>query len=121
MRADLDGELVEFAVVQDSATIEIACHGQTFRFELPQAIHGGDRDLAAAGHPQAPMSGAVVAVPVAVGDRVEAGDALMVIEAMKMEHAIVAQVAATVTEVLCAVGDQVDEGETLVILEVDSK
>jgi 3-methylcrotonyl-CoA carboxylase alpha subunit len=37
---------------------------------------------------------------------------------MKMEHAIVAQVAATVSEVLCAVGDQVDEGETLVILEV---
>jgi len=121
MRADLDGELVEFAVAQDAATIEIACQGQAFRFELPQAIYGSDQDAAAAGHPQAPMSGAVVAVPVAVGDKVEVGDALMVIEAMKMEHAIVAQVAATVSEVLCAVGDQVDEGETLVILEIDSK
>jgi 3-methylcrotonyl-CoA carboxylase alpha subunit len=118
MRADLDGELVEFAVVQDVAAIEIACQGQTFRFELAQTMHHAEKDSAAAGHPQAPMSGAVVAVPVAVGDRVEVGDALMVIEAMKMEHAIVAQVAATVSEVLCAVGDQVDEGETLVILEV---
>ena len=44
------------------------------------------------------MSGAVVAVPVTPGDTVEAGDVLMVVEAMKMEHSIVAQVAATVKE-----------------------
>ena len=65
------------------------------------------------------MSGAVVAVAVAAGDRVEAGDTLMVIEAMKMEHAIVAQIAATVGQVLFTLGDQVDEGETLVMLEVE--
>jgi len=65
------------------------------------------------------MSGAVVALPVAVGDTVEAGATLMIIEAMKMEHAIVAQVSASVSEILFAVGDQVEEGDTLVILEVD--
>ena len=47
------------------------------------------------------------------------GDTLIVIEAMKMEHAIVARVSGSVQEILFAVGDQVDEGETLVILEVD--
>jgi len=66
-----------------------------------------------------PDTRAVVAVLVAPGDKVEAGDSLMVIEAMKMEHAIVAQAAATVNEILFAVGDQVEEGETLVILEVE--
>jgi 3-methylcrotonyl-CoA carboxylase alpha subunit len=65
------------------------------------------------------MSGAVVAIAVAVGDRVEAGDTLMVIEAMKMEHAITAQAAAKVSEVLFTIGDQVDEGETLIMLEVE--
>ena len=75
--------------------------------------------MADADHPRAPMSGAVVALPVAVGDTVEAGDTLMVIEAMKMEHAIVAQVSASVSEVLFAVGDQVEEGDTLVLLEVE--
>jgi hydroxymethylglutaryl-CoA lyase len=44
---------------------------------------------------------------------------LPVIEAMKMEHTIVAQNSATVGEVLFALGDQVDEGETLVTLEVE--
>ena len=84
---------------------------------------GTEHDAASEGggaeQPRAPMSGAVVAVPVTPGDRVEAGDTLMVIEAMKMEHAIVAQAAATVSEVLFAVGEQVDEGETLVLLEVE--
>jgi biotin carboxyl carrier protein len=38
---------------------------------------------------------------------------------MKMEHAIVAQISAKVSDILVAVGDQVDEGETLVLLEVE--
>ena len=59
------------------------------------------------------------ALPVAVGDTVEPGDTLIVIEAMKMEHAIVAQVSGSVSEILFAVGDQVDEGDTLVLLEVE--
>ena len=67
------------------------------------------------------MSGAVVALPVAVGDTVAAGDTLIVIEAMKMEHAIAAQVDARVAEILYAVDDQVDEGDTLVLLEVDAE
>ena len=65
------------------------------------------------------MSGAVVALPVAVGDTVEPGTTLVVIEAMKMEHAIVAQLDASVSEILVAVGDQVEEGDTLILLEVD--
>ncbi|HVJ73898.1 MAG TPA: acetyl-CoA carboxylase biotin carboxyl carrier protein subunit, partial [Casimicrobiaceae bacterium] len=70
-----------------------------------------------AGHLAAPMSGTVVAVPVAVGDRVERGAALVVLEAMKMEHTIVAPAAGIVSAVNFAVGDRVPEGADLVDLE----
>jgi len=117
--ADIDGQHIEFAVLYEKGTIALVYDGQTFEFQLPDVLHDAQANSAAAGHPQAPMSGAVVAVAVAVGDRVEAGDTLMVIEAMKMEHAISAQAAAKVSEVLFTIGDQVDEGETLIMLEVE--
>ena len=72
---------------------------------------------AAAAGPTAPVPGRVVQVSVAAGDRVEAGQVLAVMEAMKMEHRIEAASAATVVEVLCAVGDQVDAHQLLVVLE----
>jgi 3-methylcrotonyl-CoA carboxylase alpha subunit len=63
------------------------------------------------------MSGTVVAVTVSVGDRVERGAALVVLEAMKMEHTIVAPAAGIVTAVNFAIGDRVPEGADLVDLE----
>jgi 3-methylcrotonyl-CoA carboxylase alpha subunit len=63
------------------------------------------------------MPGSIVALQVAVGDTVQRGDQLMVLEAMKMEHSIVAFAEATVSEIFFAVGDQVEEGEQLLSLE----
>jgi 3-methylcrotonyl-CoA carboxylase alpha subunit len=65
----------------------------------------------------APMPGKVLSVHVVPGDSVQAGQPLVIMEAMKMEHTITAPVASTVSEVRCAVGDQVDNGQVLVILE----
>ncbi len=62
--------------------------------------------------------GNVVSVPVAPGDEVAFGDAVMVIEAMKMEQALLASGDGTVTAVHFAVGDQVAAGATLV--EIDT-
>jgi propionyl-CoA carboxylase alpha chain len=70
-----------------------------------------------AGGQMAPMPGKVSSVHVAPGDSVQAGQPLVIMEAMKMEHTITAPVASTVSEVRCAVGDQVDNGQVLVILE----
>jgi biotin carboxyl carrier protein len=119
MRVELNRESVEFVVLCDEDSIALAYQGQAFRFEIPTAFYGAESDTADADHPSAPMSGAVVALPVAVGDTVEPGTTLVVIEAMKMEHAIVAQLDAKVSEILVAVGDQVDEGDTLILLEVE--
>jgi len=65
---------------------------------------------------RAPMPGKVISVEVKAADTVETGQTLMVVEAMKMEHAIVAPANGTVEEVCYAVGDTVNERATLVRL-----
>ncbi|MDA3039386.1 MAG: ATP-grasp domain-containing protein, partial [Actinomycetota bacterium] len=67
-----------------------------------------------AGGQTAPMPGVIRAVSVAVGDQVASGQALVVMEAMKMEHTIRAPEDSVVAEVRCAVGDQVTNGAVLV-------
>ena len=71
---------------------------------------------AVAGRPIAPVPGRVVAVHVVEGQLVSAGDALVTMEAMKMEHKIVAPADGVIAEVRCAVGDQVDAQQVLVVL-----
>ena len=67
----------------------------------------------------APMPGSVVRVAVAPGDRVEAGQVLVVLEAMKMEHTVHAGTAGTVAEVDVVEGDQVVTGHLLAVVEPD--
>ena len=81
---------------------------------------GHRRARSAEGSALAPMPGGVVRVAVAVGDTVEAGQLLVVLEAMKMEHAVHAAAAGTVTEVDVAEGDQVETGRVLVVVEPDA-
>jgi 3-methylcrotonyl-CoA carboxylase alpha subunit len=71
---------------------------------------------AATGGLTTPLPGVVVAVPVAVGQKVSAGELLMVIEAMKMEHAITAPYAGTVETIHFARGERVPEGSALLEL-----
>lgn len=65
----------------------------------------------------APMPGKVLSIAVEAGAEVEAGQLLLVLEAMKMEHSITAPHAGTVTEVFFAAGDQVTEGAALLAIE----
>jgi 3-methylcrotonyl-CoA carboxylase alpha subunit len=92
--------------------------------------HGGQHELAvgiaprriAAGGParlDSPLPGQVIAVRAEAGERVEAGEELVVVEAMKMEHAVRAPAPGTVRAVLCAPGDAVERGQPLVDFEPD--
>ncbi|MCH9700462.1 MAG: biotin/lipoyl-binding protein [Actinomycetia bacterium] len=72
----------------------------------PDDERSGDAELSS------PMPGAVVAVPVADGDRVEAGTVVVTVEAMKMEHALAAPVDGMV-ELMVSAGDQVKVGQVL--------
>jgi propionyl-CoA carboxylase alpha chain len=80
------------------------------RFEPPD--HAGG-----AGSSTAPMPGAILRVLVEVGDAVEAGQALLTMEAMKMEHQVVSAIAGRVGEVLVQPGQQVDSGQALIRID----
>ncbi|MGY3844722.1 acetyl/propionyl/methylcrotonyl-CoA carboxylase subunit alpha [Streptomyces sp. NRRL F-5193] len=77
---------------------------------LSGARHGGADTLAA------PMPGTVTVVKVAVGDEVEAGQSLLVVEAMKMEHVISAPHAGTVTELDVTPGTTVAMDQVLAVV-----
>ena len=78
-------------------------------------LHAGDVQ-AEGGRLTAPMPGKVVSFAVKAGDKVTKGQALAVMEAMKMEHTIAAPVDGLVAELLYAPGDQVTEGAELLKL-----
>ncbi len=63
---------------------------------------------------RSPLVGTVVAVKVAVGDVVSAGTELVIIESMKMEHPVVAEIACRISGMFATVGKTVSEGEVLV-------
>jgi propionyl-CoA carboxylase alpha chain len=69
------------------------------------------------GGPTAPVPGTVTSVEVAAGDEVAGGQVLVVMEAMKMEHAVVAGTAGRLTHLHVAAGDQVDADAVLAIVE----
>jgi acetyl/propionyl-CoA carboxylase alpha subunit len=74
----------------------------------------------AAGSLEAPLPGVVRRVAAALGERVEAGALLVVMEAMKMEHRVTAPQAGVVAEVLVAEGDEVDGGTVLAVLHPEA-
>ena len=64
----------------------------------------------------APMQAVVQCINVAVGDAVQAGDEIAVLEAMKMQHGLSAPASGLITEILFDVGDVVEEGGALLVL-----
>ena len=66
---------------------------------------------------RAPMNGRLVALAVEEGEKVEAGQRLAVVEAMKMEHALAAPHAGFVRDLVVSVGDQVEMGERIMRVE----
>lgn len=81
--------------------------------------HPGGEPVEVGGSLLAPLPGTVVAIPVAVGDRVDDGATLIVLEAMKLEHHIKAPHVGTVTAVHVVVGDHVTARDVLVVIDED--
>ena len=66
---------------------------------------------------EAHITGTVWKIEVAVGDQVDEGDTVVILESMKMEMPVEAEDDGTVTEISCEEGQAVSEGDTLVVLE----
>ena len=83
-----------------------------------QTGNAGDTGKAAAGKPVvAPLPGTINDIKVTVGDKVNAGDTVVILEAMKMQNNIEAETSGTITSINVNKGDAVMEGDTLVTIK----
>ena len=111
LRFSCDGVMESAAWHRDGARLLLRLRGQAFEIEDHTRAASARQDGAGAGASdgklRAAMNGRVVAVLVAVGERVAAGQAIVTIEAMKMEHLHAAPLAGTVNALHVTVGEQV--------------
>ncbi|MBK5292496.1 MAG: biotin/lipoyl-binding protein [Acidobacteriia bacterium] len=103
----------------DQGVVKVAGAVVAVRIEDPREISGAVSSLVAAGrqHVTAPMPGRVVDLLVEEGQAVEAGQAIMVVEAMKMQNEMRAPLAGRVIRVLVRPGDAVAAGDVLATVE----
>jgi len=111
-----DGKTHRYAVARTREGVWVGWSGRSTYFAAdrkssPAAAHRAVHDDV-----RAPMTGKVVAVKVEPGNQVEAGDILVVLEAMKMEYRLAAPRTGTVAAVHCREGELVDLGKILVTL-----
>ena len=103
-------------VYKNGAAVHIfSAQGATHVTTIDALAHAGDNQTEG-GRLTAPMPGKVVSFAVKAGDKVRTGQALAVLDAMKMEHTISAPMDGVVAELLYAPGDQVPEGAELLKL-----
>ena len=115
----LNHDIVRGTVVREGSLLQVFHAGRHSTLEYLDALaHAGVTEVAG-GRLTAPMSGKIVAVLVASGQAVQAGTALMIMEAMKMEHTIAAPHAGVVDAVHYAIGDQVADGAALLSFHQD--
>ena len=113
-----DGAIHSYAVYGDGGQVQVWLDGRVFVFEAAaEGARGSRRAGAFSGDVSAPMPGRVMQVLAAAGQRVAAGEPLIILESMKMELIIDAPGDAMVKRVAVGEGDLVDRGARLVELE----
>jgi len=117
LRYEIDGVTRSAVAVMHDSELHIALAGASFVFREVSPFP--DKDSAQdATRARAPVAGKVTQVQVAAGDAVTEGQALVCVEAMKMEMWLTAQAAGKVVAVHAQAGDQVESGALLVEIEV---
>ncbi|WP_169293029.1 acetyl/propionyl/methylcrotonyl-CoA carboxylase subunit alpha [Advenella sp. EE-W14] len=114
-RLSLNGSNHQATVVMQGEQAHVFENGTVTIIGKPDELqHAADDSDAHGGGLTAPMPGKIISLLVQAGDTVTKGQALLVMEAMKMEHTITAPEDGKVEEVFYAVGDQVTEGVELI-------
>jgi acetyl-CoA/propionyl-CoA carboxylase biotin carboxyl carrier protein len=116
-----DGELVvgtrRYAMARDGHVLWLGADGHSWALtETEQLAAAGHGAAGASGPVKSPMPGTVLVVRAAAGDEVVAGQALFVVEAMKMEHTVVAPVDGVLAECNVQAGQQVALDQTLAVV-----
>ncbi|MEL7115682.1 MAG: acetyl/propionyl/methylcrotonyl-CoA carboxylase subunit alpha [Pseudomonadota bacterium] len=107
-----------YSVLRQDRMIRVFDRGVPFAFAVPDPLASRTEGDSAGDVILSPMPGKVTAISVAPGDTVAKGAALMILEAMKMEHTLTAPRDGVVADIAAAVGDQTADGAVLVRLEV---
>ncbi len=112
-----DGRSVRFLYARSANRVRVAVGGECFVFDL-SAETKSKRAAGAHGNPEtrAPMPGKVLQVTAEAGREVNPGDPLLILEAMKMENVLVAEIVGTIKEVHVKPGDMVEPGKLLVLV-----
>jgi biotin carboxyl carrier protein len=122
-RALVDGRPVEASVRREGELIVVEYHGRRYEYRVRDArapkIARRRHEETAAGELHAPMPGLVVEIFAAIGDRVEAGNPLVVVEAMKMQNALPAPLSGRVTALSVSPGTPVESGALLLTVTPD--
>ncbi len=116
----LDGQRDVFAVYRQGDALHVFGERGASSVTLVDPLAHAGNVQETAGRLTAPMPGKVVSFSVKAGDRVTKGQALAVMEAMKMEHTISAPADGVVSELMFAPGEQVIEGAELLRLELEA-
>lgn len=117
----LGGASYEIRIIRNAQEFSAEIGGRRFEVQVsdPRDASRSARASMGAGRQNvaAPMPGKVIRVLANVGDSVEAGQGLIVVEAMKMQNEMKASHSGRVIEIRAAAGDTVGAGDTLLILE----
>ncbi len=120
LTAQLEDATVEGSVVRLGSRIEVFLPGRHHILEMHDPLRQELAFESRTGDLEAPMPGKIIAIFVAAGDAVEKDAALLILEAMKMEHTIRAPARGRIARILCRVGEQVGEGAELIDFEAES-
>ena len=96
--------------------VHLQWHGDPYEVSRVDALSAGSSPQRLDNSLGAPMNGSIVRVLVSLGQQVQAGDALVVVEAMKMEHTVRASKAGVIHALFCEEGEMVSEGTVLIEL-----
>lgn len=116
--ADIGGNRVTGSVVQHGHELTVVTTDGSYKLLLQDPVSMEDDESTGGNTVNANMPGKVIKVNIKEGDSVERGQALLVLEAMKMEHTLTAHVSGSVKALYCQEGDQVSEDSPLVELEI---
>ena len=124
-KVTVDGEEFEVDLERDGDVWNVEVGGRSFSIRVAgESLSGHSRRSASGGSRKkrsgiisSTIPGKVVSLDISVGDEVEEGDVLMILEAMKMQNEIQAPLSGRVAEVNCESGDSVEANTPLVVIE----